>query len=182
MEQFNVQISLEKIEDMFGEPEANPFIPGSRYVSGIDEIVGQMRLKPRELHHPACLVIRLPQTAVSPNTQTIFKEAMERYCSAKILENQQAIKEIRVLSRRQAISALVIVAVLFLFTILLVNTVPGLQQVGGAIAGFVGIAVWVIFWDPIYNYVYAWRPNKLDLRIFENLQTADLVTESITAE
>ncbi len=80
-------------------------------------------------------------------------------------------------SYHETISAIVIAVVLILFTILLVNVIPELEQVSGALAGFVGIAVWVIFWDPIYNYVYAWRPNRLDIKVFENLQKAELVVE-----
>jgi hypothetical protein len=68
---------------------------------------------------------------------------------------------------------------LVLLTIFLVNAVPGLQAVSGAIAGFLGIAVWVIFWEPIYNSTYAWRPNRLDRRVFENLRAANLVVESV---
>ena len=157
---------------------ADPFDPESRYISGIDEVVGQMRLRPRDLDDPSRLTIRLPETAVSPTTQSTLKAALERYCAAKIAENQQIIDELQISSRRQAISALVIVVILILLTIFLINFIPGLQAVSGAIASFMGIAVWVIFWDPIYNYVYAWRPNMLDIRVYKNLLATDLVVVS----
>jgi drug/metabolite transporter (DMT)-like permease len=44
-------------------------------------------------------------------------------------------------SHQPAASAFIIVAVFVFFTTLLVNRIPALQQVNGAIAGFVGIAV-----------------------------------------
>ena len=174
----DIALSLNTMEAFFAEPNADPFDPESRYISGIDEVVGQMRLKPRDLDDPSRLTIRLPETAVSPTTQSTLKAALERYCAAKIAENQQIIDELQISSRRQAISALVIVVILILLTIFLINFIPGLQAVSGAIASFVGIAVWVIFWDPIYNYVYAWRPNMLDIRVYKNLLATDLVVVS----
>lgn len=174
-----IELSLNTMEAFFAEPDADPFDPDSRYISGIDEVVGQMRLKPRDLDDAFRLTIQLPETAVSPDTQSTLKAALDRYCHAKITENQQVIDELQISSRRQAISALVIVVILILLTIFLVNFVPGLQSVSGAIAGFVGIAIWVIFWDPIYNYVYAWRSNLLDIRICKNLLDTTLMIKSV---
>lgn len=87
--------------------------------------------------------------------------------------------ELRLNSRRQAIRTFVIIAGILLLTVLLVSFIPELQAVSMAIAGFVGIAVWVILWEPIYNYIWAWRPNRLDIRVFENLRAADMVIEEV---
>lgn len=174
-----IEIKLSSMEEMFAEPAADPFDPDSRYLSGIDEVVGQLRLKRRELNEKTRLLIRLPQTAVTLDTAAILlKAAPGRYGAAQIALNQQAIEELHIGSRREAISALVIAVVLIILTIFLLVVIPALQEFSGALAGFVGIAVWVIFWDPIYNYVYAWRPNRLDIKVFENLQKAELVVES----
>ncbi len=174
-----IELSLNTVEAFFAEPDADPFDPESRYISGLDEVVGQMRLKPRDLDDPSRLTIRLPETAVTPDTQPTLKAALDRYCHAKITENQQTIDELRVGSRRQTISAFAIVVVLALLAIALLYFIPELQAVSGALIGFVGIAIWVILWDPIYNYVYAWRPNYLDIKVFENLLTTDLLVESL---
>ncbi len=177
-----IEIKLSSLEEMFAEPAADPFDPDSRYISGMDEVVGQLRLKRRELDEKTRLLIRLPQTAVTADTAAILKAALDRYGAAQIAQNQQAIEELRVGSRRETLSAIVIATMLIILTIFLVNLIPELEQVSGALAGFVGIAVWVIFWDPIYNYVYAWRPNRLDIKVFENLQKAELVIEGKESE
>jgi hypothetical protein len=179
VEHIEIQLSLNNKEELFAEPTADPFDPDSRYLSGIDEIVGELRLKPQDLDKKSRLVVHLPQTVLKPDTKSSLTAALNRYCAAMIMENQQVIKELRVSSRRQAISSLIIVVAILLLTILLVTLIPGLQAVSGAIAGFVGIAIWVIFWEPIYNYIYAWRPNQLDIRIFENLRDAELVIEEV---
>lgn len=173
-----IQINLNTLEEFFAEPAADPFDPDSRYLSGIDEIAGKLRLMPRQLYNPTRLTIQLPGTAVTPTTASTLSAAVNRYCTAKIAENDQVIAEIRVSSRRQSIYAIIIAVVLMLFTILVITLVPELEQVSGAIAGFVGIAVWVIFWDPIYNYVYAWRPNYLDIKVYKNVRSAELVIKS----
>jgi hypothetical protein len=172
-----IEITLNSIEELFAEPTADPFDPDSRYLSGIDELAGQLRLMPRELGKPTRLTVQLPDTAVTPDTQPTLKAALERYCQAQIAANRQAIAELRVSSRRSTISAFVIVVIMVILTFLLILTVPPLAEWSGAIAGFVGIAIWVIFWDPIYNYVYAWRPNRLDIKVYENLREAELVVE-----
>ena len=176
-EQNEIKLKLNSIEEFFGEPTADPFDPDSRYQSGIDEVVGYLRLRRHELGEKTRLVIQLPQTAVTPDAPSTLKAALDRYAAAQIAQNRQAIDELRVGSRRQALSAFIIVAVLILFTMLLLAAIPPLQDFSGALAGFVGIAVWVIFWDPIYNYAYAWRPNRLDIKVFENLQEAELVVD-----
>ncbi|NJN54326.1 MAG: hypothetical protein HC804_05930 [Anaerolineae bacterium] len=178
-EQNVIQLSLHSAEELFAEPAADPFDPESRYLSGIDEVAGQLRLRPRDLDEKTRLVIRLPQTAVTPDTASTLKAALDRYAAAQIALNRQAIEELRVGSRRQTISAFIIVAGLLLFTMLLLVAIPPLQDFSGALAGFVGIAIWVIFWDPIYNYVYAWRPNRVDILVYENLRDAELVVEGV---
>ena len=177
-ESIEIELSLKNLDELFAEPAADPFDPQSRYLSGIAEVAGQMRLRQRDLHNPSRLIVRLPQTEITAETQPTLHAALNRYCAAKIAENQQIINELRVGSRREAISAFVIVAVLILLSILLVILIPLLQVVSGSISAFVGIAVWVIFWDPIYNYVYAWRPNRLDIRVFESLCNADVIVKS----
>lgn len=178
-EQNEIQLTLNNSAELFAEPSADPFDPDSRYLSGIDEVVGQLRLRRGDLGRQTRLTIQLPQTAAAPDTSATLKAALERYCTAQIRQNQQAIDELRIGSRRQAMSAFVIVVVLILLTMFLLAAVPPLQDFSGALAGFLGIAIWVIFWDPIYNYVYAWRPNRLDIRVCENLAAADLVVEGM---
>jgi hypothetical protein len=178
-ELLETQLSLNRIEEMFDEPAADPFDPQSRYISGIDELVGKLRLRGIELTKPSRLVIRLPGAAVTSDTQPTLKAAMDRYCSAKIAENQQVIHELRAMSRRQTIAAFVSVAILFVLTVLLLSAIPELQVVSGAIYGLVMVTVWIIVWDPIYNYVYSWRPNRLDIKVHENLRAADLVVEAM---
>jgi hypothetical protein len=176
--QIEIQLTLNHLDEFFAEPDADPFDPDSRYISGIDEVMGQMRLRRSELDDPSRLVIKLPETAVTPDTLPTFKAALNRFCTAKIAENQQIIDELRVGSRRQTISAVIIAIALIILSTLMIYLVPALQAVSGAIAGFVGIAVWVIFWDPIYNYVYAWRPNYVDICVLKNLLTSTIVIET----
>lgn len=140
-----IQLTLRNLKDLFSEPSADPFDPDSRFLSGIDEIVGKMRLRQRALDKKSRLLILLPQKALSPESKSNLRDALNRYCAAKIAENQQAINELRISNRQQAISALVIVAVIFVLTVFLVNILPDFRVASGVIASFVGIAVWLFF-------------------------------------
>jgi hypothetical protein len=176
-EPFEIRLRLNNTAELFSEPTADPFDPDSRYLSGIDELAGQMRLIPKRLDELSRLIIRLPQSAITTDAKSTLDSALKRYCAAKIAENQHAIDELRVNNRQLALSAFVIVAGVLLSAVLLVRLIPELETVSMAIAGLVGVAIWVILWEPIYNYTWAWRPNRLDIRVFENLRAAELVIE-----
>ena len=176
-EPFEIRLRLNNTGELFSEPTADPFDPDSRYQSGIDEIAGQLRLFPKRLDEKSRLFIRLPQTVVTTDTKSTLDSALKRYCTARIAENQHIMDELRVNNRQLAISAFVIVTVVLLMAILLVSLLPELQALSTAVAGLVGVAIWVILWEPIYNYTWAWRPNRLDIRVFENLRAAELVVE-----
>ena len=51
-------IQLQASAELFTEPEADPFNPQSRYLSGIDEIANQLRWAPRT--NPYRIIIALP--------------------------------------------------------------------------------------------------------------------------
>ena len=112
-EQIEIHLSLKNIEELFSEPAADPFDKDSRYLSGIDEITGQLRLRRKDLNSKSRVYIRLIQEDLSSTAQSLFKEALHRYCAAKIVENQQSINEIRVNNRPIAISSFLIAAGLF---------------------------------------------------------------------
>lgn len=177
--EIGINLQLNTVEEFFNEPEYNPFDINSRYVSGIDEVVAQMRLRPNDLDKSSRLTIRLPKNAVTPKTLANLKPALNRYCNAKIAENSQVIKELKVNNRQLTISAFVISIVLIITTILLLSFVQIPETISGTIIGFVGIAIWVILWEPIYNYVYAWRPNRLDIKVFTNLLNTNLKVKSV---
>jgi hypothetical protein len=166
-------LKLNTIEELFAEPSGDPFDPESRYVSGIDEIAAKMRLSRRALRERSRLSIHLPEAAVPAETQSTAKAALDRYCGAKIAENQQVIAELRVLSAWESFTGVPIAVILVVLAALLSN-VPWLQTVSWVLIAVLGIAVWVVLWDPVWNYVYAWRPNRLDERIFTNLRDAEL--------
>lgn len=174
-----LQVTLQCPEELFAEPDADPFDPASRYQSGIDEVVGKLRLHPRDLGRTSRLTVRLPAAEITADTQATIRAALERHCAAKIAENRQVIAELRVGSGWQAISAMVLSAALIMVGVLLVYSVPGLEKVSGAIGAFIAIAIWVLLWDPIYNYIYAWRPNRQEIRIFDNLRQCDLSVEAV---
>lgn len=169
------QLELNRADELFAEPEADPFDPNTRFQSGIDELIAQLRLHPRELGHTSHIGIRLPASEINADTKASIRAALERYCVANIELNRQIIADLRVSSGWYTISAILVSLALILFAGALVNVMP--SQYGGAIAGLVGIAIWVILWDPIYNYFYAWRPNRRDIRVLENLRNCELTLE-----
>ena len=178
-EYFDVLLQLDDVGALFAEPEADPFDPNSRYLSGMDEV--RNRLIIEGMDDPVRLTIMLPDTAVIPDTSTL-KAAIGRYCAAKIAENQQQIAELRVDGRRSLISGFIIVIVLMVLTIIVSLLLHLNQAFTGMLAGWVGIAIWVIFWNPIDTYVYAWRPYRREIKVYESIQNAELIIQTSSNE
>ena len=175
----DVELQLNDVDALFGDPAADPFDPNSRYLLGMDEV--RNRLIVAGFDDPVRLTIDLPDTAVTPDTTTTLKEAIARYCSAKIVENEQQITELRLDGRRSLISALVIGIVLMALTISISYLVSLNDVLSGMIAGWVGIAIWVIFWNPIDTYVYAWRPYRREIKIYEAIQNVELIIKTTSS-
>lgn len=173
---FDVSLQLNDVGALFAEPEADPFDPDSRYLSGMDEV--RNRLIVEKLDDPVRLTLVLPDTAVTPDTPSTLKAAIDRYCAARIAENQQPIEELRFYGRRSLISAFVIVVALMAITVIVILLLQLNDAFSGMIAGWVGIAVWVIFWNPIDTYVYAWRPYRRERKVYESIQDAELIIKT----
>ena len=175
-ERNEIEIGLNMIEELFGEPGADPFDPQSRYVSGIDEIAQQLRLMPQR--QPTQVVIRLPAEAMEPDLLAHTKAALGRYCAAKVRENQQAVDETRHQGRSDFISSLIIAGVVITLTAVVVYSNILGTLLSTALTYWVAIINWVVLWDPIWTFVYAWRPYRRERQLYDNLQAAELLIEA----
>jgi hypothetical protein len=174
-ERQEIEIALNKIEELFAEPAADPFDPQSRYQSGIDEIASQLRL--RRHRQPVRLAIRLPAEIIGPDLPVRTRAALERYCAAKVRENRQAIEETRHQGRRDFISSLIIGGVVIALSAVVVYF-DLLGPLSTVLTYWVSLALWVVLWDPIWTFTYAWRPYLRERRLHEDLRNAELVIKA----
>ena len=78
-----VSIQLNTIDELFAPPQANPFEPDSRYVTGIKELVRQLT-QLRLRYHPTQVLISLPVQKIEPGLKEKTQAALARYAAAQI--------------------------------------------------------------------------------------------------
>jgi hypothetical protein len=174
--EFNeVRIHLNVIEELFAEPEANPFDPNSRFISGIDELFYTLRRIP--VRKKIRVFITLPDHLIGPDLEEKTRAALTRFCIAKIEESRRETDKLRRLGRRALVSAVAVILV----TLLLATLITGLDFLNDNTKFLFsqGLIVfgWVTLWYPANIFLYDWRPHARARVGFEKLRDADLVIE-----
>jgi hypothetical protein len=167
-----IDIDLNSPVELFEEPASDPWDPATRYRSGIDEIWAKLRSIP--IHAPVAITIRLPDEALTVGLEMRTKDAITRYCDAKIEavtnERVAVIKE----GRRDFILSIVTVLGLFLIIALLVRVFQMEGALLTALVAWTGIAAWAILWNPVDSFVWARTPLRREIYLWEKLKGSDL--------
>ena len=172
-----IGVALNSPEELFAEPVFDPYDPESRFDSGIDELVHQLKkLSPkRELQ----IEISLPSLAKDADAENQMSKAIRRYCSVKILDCQRTIQE----TKRQAIREIMISGVIALALLIcgyILTFWTSLPQIMTYIfSSGIGILTWVILWPPLDSYLYEWRPCRQTQLVYERIQAAMIVLNAI---
>ena len=104
-----IKLQLNTIEELFFVSEINPLKPHSRFTSGIDELL--FNLRTIRLRNNLKIVINLSNSATEPDLEENVKAALNRYCTVKIEENRAEIRELHRLGWRALIGAIIVIAV-----------------------------------------------------------------------
>jgi len=171
-----IRVNINTVDELFSEPDDNPFSPTRRHQSGIDEASGKLRLMP--LSQKTRLVITLADEPADQATKARLKEAVDWYCSVRIDENNQLARETRHQGRRDLVLGLILAAVVLVIAGLFFVLVPLPDVILGLFGAFIILTLWVIVWTPVDTLAYYWRPYARDARLYQNLREADLVVES----
>lgn len=168
----NIAINLRSIDELFGEPAADPWDPETRYRSGIDEIWARLRMIP--IAKPVSFTIHLPSTAISEDLETRTRQAFDRYCMAQIETNSNEIDTIKIAGRRDFVIS--IVATLGLLA--LIATIAAVLHLDGvllsALIAWTGIAAWAILWGPVDTFIWGRLPYRREIRFYEKMLSSDL--------
>jgi hypothetical protein len=178
-----LRLELDSLEQLFQEPSFDPFTPGSRSLSGIDELLYQMReLSGRKQADVRRLVIALPAGAVEPGQSQEVKQALERYCAEMIEQNERELREVRRGGRRQLPYSLVIIfiggALVYLISVI---SSTWSSELTTFLMGALSILAWVALWQPFQAFIYDWMPYRRDIAILEQLKSAEVVIEEASS-
>lgn len=171
-----IRIKLNTIDELFSEPDDNPLSPTRRHQSGIDEACGKLRHM--DLNQQTRLTISLAGEPPDNAAELGLKEAIDWYCSVRISENNQLVRETRQQGRSDLVHGLIVAAAVLAASVLIFVLLPLPDLIRTLFGSFIVLTLWVIVWTPVDTLVYYWRPYARDARLFENLREAELAVES----
>jgi hypothetical protein len=177
MDPNTITLQLNRVEELFSPPAADPFDPASRFISGIDEVFGQLALLKLPEIRQRRLVVSLPGGLVQPGDAERVRAALQRYSQAKIQERQSALDLVKRKGPLSVWYSLIIVAVCLVLG-WVVFSLPWLSDTLKSLFG-VGINVfaWVALWQPAGIYLYEWIPLGRTIRMYQALAAMPLSLE-----
>lgn len=178
-----VVLEVDTVDQIFNSFDANPFSDLATAALGeaaLERIVTRLQFQPLKDWDNAQLVVRLPPDQITPELQDRLSLAIDRYCQARIEENDLQVK----LGRRQHAIGMIAVTVLVLAVMaiayLLFNTVwaGANEAVQFLVAASISVFAWVILWDPLESLVFDWAPPARENRALGHIMDMDVVVQS----
>ena len=178
----NIVLRLDTIDQLFNEPDTNPFSDKVVNVLGESALtLAVRRALAKSIRHPhgLLLTIMLPADQITPGLEAQTREAIQRYAKAKIDDNKLSIR----LSRLRGLVGLLMVVALSL----IVFIAAGLLVLGplanantvvqGLIIGCASVFAWVIIWDPLERLLFDWVTPSLENRVMNKMMNAQVVIQ-----
>jgi hypothetical protein len=143
-------------------------------------VLTRLQLKPLHDWKHARLIVRLPPDQITPDLGDQLEQALDRYCRARIEDNDLQVH----LSRRQHTFGMITVTVLVLAVIavayLLFTTIwaDATDIVKTLVAASISVFAWVILWDPLEALLFDWAPPARENRALAHIMDMQVVVES----
>lgn len=176
----DIVLRLHSIDQLFNEPDVNPFSEEEVDVLGEPALLRAVRrLLARRVRNweEMRLVIELPQEQITSGLEQQTRQALRRYSDAKIEDNHLTIRLSRTrsligLGIVMVISIVVILVVYFLLTSVFTRTS---DTVAALIASSVSVFVWVSLWGPLEKLLFDWVQPHMENRILRKILALDIV-------
>jgi hypothetical protein len=168
-----IALRLERLGEMFEEPEPDPFSERYRSESGVDQCIGQLLV--RTSRAPVCLEIQLPTSEIDAGTEDRLRLAMGRYCEGRIARN---LRERRLL-RLTGLSSLKVGLPVALIG-LSIAAITGFfsPQEDTSLANVSGwVLAWVGLWYPLDAMFFAHVSPNRENAALRRLKDAQIVIE-----
>ena len=173
-------------DEIFNAPAINPFSENELEVlglSGLDYIRRQLQKHRRDWKNTR-LRVRLPPDQITPGFEDRLREAVRRYCRAKIEDDALEIHLIRFRSSiglgiLLALVAAIIVVASLLFTGPLAGAPQAVQLV---VAATISLFAWVSLWDPLEALLFNPIAYMREDFILRKIAELELVVEALTPD
>jgi hypothetical protein len=174
MNSVTVDLRLRSIDDFFRQPDLDAFSAWYEAYSdrpAIEYVTACVSDDPRTEH--VDIVVGLPREAVHEDTERRLREAIDRYCNARLIANRR--QSARNNSRGWLMLAFSIVVVaLFVWTAQRFSE-SSHESLSIAAEGL-SIAAWVLLWHPLEALVFNRWDFRLDRRVLRTIRDKAHVT------
>ena len=174
MSKVTVNLRLRSIDDFFRTPDLDPFSEWYEAYSdkpAIEYVTDCVSDDPRAEH--VDLVVGLPREAVGEDSERRLREAIDRYCNARLIANRR--ESVRNNSRGWLMLAFSIVVVAFFVWTAQRFSESSHTALSIAAEGL-SIAAWVLLWHPLEALVFNRWDFRLDRRVLRTLRDKAHVT------
>ena len=168
-----ITVELNSIDDLFQEPDFDPFDPHSRCESGIADLYNQTQNLPRK--ETLQIELKLSSEAAQVKSKVDIEAAIKRYCDVKIAQSDREINAIRHQGMRDMGWASVISILLLLGAFLVTQLTLLPDVIIYLLATGAGIIAWVTLWPPLDSILYEWSPYRQTKLRYEQLKSAQLI-------
>jgi hypothetical protein len=178
-----VVLQLQRIDELFNAPDADPF--SSREIdvlgeAGVDVVWKQMvRRWPRHSDLQR-VIVQLPPDQLTPDLAETTRTAWQRYCAAKIENNRQR----RQLNTRKALRLWGYAGLILLFTLALMflffaGPLQFLPEWLRAILSILAVYAFALAnWDALDSLLFEWAPFVRDNATYTLISALDLRFEA----
>ena len=177
----SIVLELNSVDQLFNAFDADPFseLEGAALgEAGLERLVTRLQLTP--LRKPVDLIICLPAAEVPPGLAERLDGALDRYCQARIEENNLQVQ----LGRRQHTIGMVVVTVLVLAVMLIAYLLFTTVWAGASdlvktlIAASISVFAWVILWDPLEALLFDWAGQARENRALAHIMEMRVVVQN----
>jgi hypothetical protein len=172
-----ITITLNSFDELFDDPEFDPWNASARSRSGIDEIMIKLRAIP--IREPVSLTIQAPGETMTEDAEARTRQAIDRYCAAQIEANEDERRAIIKEGRSDFIISLVSVLALFLVIAILVYVFELEGVPLSALVAWTGIASWAILWGPVETFIWGRVPLRRAIRYYQKLRDMELEVRGV---
>ncbi|MFO7635077.1 MAG: hypothetical protein R6W76_21195 [Caldilinea sp.] len=178
-----VVLQVDSVDQIFNAPDIDPFAVGKGSILGeaaLDLLLLQQQVQPRRDLATLPLVVSLPADQITPDLEPQLAAAIQRYCAARIEDNQLRIRHSRLQhSVGLAVVLCIVVAAILLVAVLMAVVFTDISALAqGMIAGALCVFSWVILWDPLEALLFEWVEPTRENRVFAQIQKMRVVVQA----
>lgn len=180
MEVLPITLELNSLEELLVVSQRDPFKPGFRQISGIDEIVEVLRAKPQ--YQPIEITLVLPAgTSVTPEMDTKLHNAVAQFCSVQIKRDRVELEAKRMVSWRQFRVGLLFLAASLGIASVISHSPLLADWLKNFLTNAVSVFGTVALWSPTDALLFSWYPALKRMRIYQTIQDTKFHIRAVSA-